>query len=422
MDGVTIKSAVISTDAELRNLLKSVVAEENSPVVIGQEITVPFPDINDSHLEQLRQLDPELIFLDLEEDPTMGLKFAQFLVESAPSRRLIGIGPILSQDLLLAAMQAGISEYLPKPVTDESIHETIDRLARKFGRKATDKRRDPGKLYAFFSPKGGTGSTCVATNFAVALHRLTRKRTLLVDLDLELGETALLLGVEPRFSFIDLLRNFHRVDAGLLASYIERHETGVELLSAPYHPAKTEVVTGDQIRQILHFLKQHFDYVIVDTSKSFAPPTLATFEQADNVFLVTNVDLPSLRNITRCLPLLERMGGAKGESWLQLVINRYQPTGPISLKEVEKTLGMPVSFTVCNDFEGVMNSINTGKPVVLQDRSNVGKDIRNFTSSLTGLKPMEKSKNGWLGKMSRPLKRMGGKSGQPSRKKPGSRR
>ncbi|MEN8144368.1 MAG: AAA family ATPase [Gemmatimonadota bacterium] len=417
MDGVTIKSALISTDAELRNLLKKVIEEDASPVVIGQEITVPFPDINDSHLEQLRQLDPELIFLDLEEDPTMGLKFAQFLVESAPSRRLIGIGPILSQDLLLAAMQAGISEYLPKPVTSDSIHETIDRLARKFGRKATDKRRDPGKLFAFFSPKGGTGSTCVATNFAVALHRLTRKRTLLVDLDLELGETALLLGVEPRFSFVDLVRNFHRVDAGLLASYIERHETGVELLSAPYHPAKTEVVTGDQIRQILHFLKQHFDYVIVDTSKSFAPPTLATFEQADAVFLVTNVDLPSLRNITRCLPLLERMGGPKGESWLRLVINRYQPTGPISLKEVEKTLGMPVNYTLCNDFEGVMNSINTGKPIVLQDRSSVAKDIRSFATSVTGLKPMDESKNGWLGK----FKKKSGKSGQATAKKSGSR-
>lgn len=421
MDGVTIKSALISTDAELRSLLKSVIAEEASPVVIGQEITVPFPDINDSHLEQLRQLDPELIFLDLEEDPTMGLKFAQFLVESAPSRRLIGIGPILSQDLLLAAMQAGISEYLPKPVTNESIHDTIDRLVRKFGRKATDKRRDPGKLYAFFSPKGGTGSTCVATNFAVALHRLTRKRTLLVDLDLELGETALLLGVEPRFSFIDLVRNFHRVDAGLLASYIERHETGVELLSAPYHPAKTEVVTGDQIRQILHFLKQHFDYVIVDTSKSFAPPTLATFEQADNVFLVTNVDLPSLRNITRCLPLLERMGGSKGENWIRLVINRYQPTGPISLKEVEKTLGMPVNFTLSNDFEGVMNSINTGKPVVLQDRSPVAKDIRNFTIGLTGITPVEEAKNGWFGRMSK-RKKKASKSGQTSGKKSGSRR
>ena len=207
---------------------------------------------------------------------------------------------------------------------------------------------------SFFSPKGGAGSTSVAVNTAVSLHVLTRRRVLLVDLDLELGETALLLGVEPRFSFVDLVRNFHRVDAGLLASYIERHDSGVELLSAPFHPAKAETVTGDQIRQILHFLKQHYDYVIVDSSKSFTAPTLATFEQSDNVFLVTNVDLPSLRNITRCLPLLERMGAVTGEDWLRILVNRYQPSDPIKLKEIEKTLGIPVFWTLSNDFESVM--------------------------------------------------------------------
>ena len=227
-----------------------------------------------------------------------------------------------------------------------------------------------------------------------------------MDLDLELGETALLLGVEPRFSFVDLVRNFHRVDAGLLASYIERHESGVELLSAPFHPAKAETVTGDQIRQILHFLKQHYDYIIVDTSKSFSPPTLATFEQADKVFLITHVDLPSLRNITRCLPLLERMGSVKGDEWLRLVVNRYQTSDPISLKEIEKTLGLPVYWTLGTDFESVMNSINSGKPVVLADKSAFARDLKSLVTSVTGLAPETVEKEGLLGGLK---KRLGGK-------------
>jgi pilus assembly protein CpaE len=77
---------------------------------------------------------------------------------------------------------------------------------------------------SFFSAKGGSGSTTVATNLAIHLHQLTGKKVLLVDLDLELGEIALFLGVQPRFNLVDLVRNFHRMDEELLASYIEQHE------------------------------------------------------------------------------------------------------------------------------------------------------------------------------------------------------
>ncbi|MCL7977362.1 MAG: AAA family ATPase [marine benthic group bacterium] len=414
MEERTIKSAIISTDDALRSLLQKVVATDEIGIKVGLEVIVPFPEINDSHLEQLRQLAPDLIFLDIADDPIMGLKFAQFLIEGAPNRRIIGLGDPLTPDLLLQAMQAGVSEYLPKPVTEEKVQDAIDRIARKFGHRVEERRREPGKLLAFFSPKGGAGSTCVATNTAISLHQLTRGKVLLVDLDLELGETALLLGVEPRFSFVDLVRNFHRVDAGLLASYIERHDSGVELLSAPFHPAKAETVTGDQIRQILHFVKQHYDWVVVDTSKSFTPPTLATFEQADNVFLVTNVDLPSLRNITRCLPLLERMGQVKGDDWLQIVVNRYQPSDPITLKEIEKTLGIPVYWTLSNDYESVMNSINSGKPVVLSDKSAFARDMRAFVMDVTGSAPKRDSRSSLIQNL-KPLKKFFGRSQSEAR-------
>src|SRR5439155_1085689 len=138
------------------------------------------------------------------------------------------------------------------------------------------------------------------------LHRLTGKKTLLVDLDLDLGETVLLLGVEPRFSLIDVARNFHRMDAGLLESFVERHESGIHLLSASDHADRAEVPAEDQIRTILHFVKQHYAYVVVDACTSLTPSALAAFAEADRILVVTTLDLPSLRNLQRCLPLLER--------------------------------------------------------------------------------------------------------------------
>jgi len=194
---------------------------------------------------------PELVILDIEEAPDLGIKFAQFMSESVPGVRFIAAGPLLQPEHMLTAMRAGVVDYLPKPVTGEAMRASLDRIRAALGHGGKDGGpKQPGKLYAFYSAKGGAGTTTTATNFAVVLHRVTGKKTLLVDLDLELGEIALLLGVQPRFNFVDMVQNFHRMDAELLASYIERHSCGVHLLSAPYQPDKAEVVTGEEIRRV----------------------------------------------------------------------------------------------------------------------------------------------------------------------------
>jgi pilus assembly protein CpaE len=349
------------------------------------EITAPFEGFGDDQIRALRQLNPELVILDLADSPELGIKFAQFLSDSLPGIRYVASGPTLSPDHLLTAMRAGVVDYLPKPVAPESFRSALDRVRHLGGGGAKDGPKQPGKLYAFYSPKGGSGTTTTATNFAVVLQRLTGKKVLLVDLDLELGEIALLLGVQPRFNFVDMVQNFHRMDADLLASYIERHESGVHLLSAPYQPEKAEVVTGDEIRRILQFLRKHYDFLVVDTSKSFSPATLAALEQADLAFIVTNVDLASLRNLQRGLPLLKRMLG-RGESHIRLVVNRYHPDNDISLDDVQRTLGMTVFRTLSNDYEGVSRSISTGKPIVLNGNSKFSVDIKALGAEVTGLR------------------------------------
>ena len=200
-------------------------------------------------------------------------------------------------------------------------------MAQGLGSRASgEEERPAGQVYAFFSPKGGSGSTTVATNLAVVLRQLTGKKTLLVDLDLELGETALMLGMRPRFNFVDLVQNFHRLDADLLASFIERHDSGVDLLSAPYHPEKAETVSGDLIRRILVFLRQHYDYVVVDTSKSFSQAMLAIFEQSDQVFLVGDGG-PALAPEHPARVADDAAGAGPGRGPLRLVINRFEPEG-----------------------------------------------------------------------------------------------
>jgi pilus assembly protein CpaE len=156
------------------------------------------------------------------------------------------------------------------------------------------------------------------------------------------------------------------------------------VLSAPYHPEKAEVVTGEQIRRILLFLRQHYEYVLVDTSKAFSQLTLAVFEQADLVILVTNADLPSLRNIQRALPLMRRML-ARGDDQLRVVVNRYRPNDQITADDIERTLGLKVFWKLNNDYEAVLASMNTGKPIVMNSSSTYSKDIKALGLELAGV-------------------------------------
>ncbi len=379
-----LRLALISTDARFRDRLREALVEGGYGFRVALELALRFGEFGEEQVRALRQTPPDLLVVDLDDDPELGIQLLQFLAESNPRQRVIAVGPSLSPGLLLSGMRAGVSDYLQKPVAPDALAESLRRAAALLGR-AAESARKAGHVYAVFGAKGGSGSTTLATNLAIALHRLTGKRTLLVDLDLELGEVGVLLGLRPRFHLLDMVQNFQRLDAGLLASYIAQHDSGVHLLAAPSHPEPADAASGDDVRRVLLFLRQHYEYIVVDTAKSFSPATLAAFDQAELVFLVVTLDLPSLRNVQRGLPLLKRVL-PRGLDQVRLVVNRYRQDDDVSLRDIEQTLGLRVFRTVSNDYEAVSRSINTGKPLVLNGSSRYARDLRALGAELAGLR------------------------------------
>jgi pilus assembly protein CpaE len=383
------RAALISSDSTFVAQVKQMLSGPDRPLTLDLELTVPLHQLGEQQIQSLRAVGPELIFLDLEESQELGLQLAQYLVELNPAQLFIATGPILSSEQLLQAMRVGVSDYLPKPVLPEDLRTAALRSAHKLRKPDGDRQRQPGKIFSFFSPKGGTGSSTLATNLAILIHRATKTKTLLVDLDLELGESALILGTQPRFSLVDFVENFRRMDAGLLASYIDHHASGIDLLSAPVEPDKADSVTADQIRRVLAFLRQHYDYIIVDTPRSFASSTLAVFEQADLLFVVGIADLQSLRNIRRGMPVFKRVL-TKGQEQIRLILNRYDPRDTVSVEDVERSLGLKVFWKVSNDYEAVTSSVTAGKPIVLNGGSTYTRDLAGLAAQVTG-KPVDKA-------------------------------
>jgi len=375
MNSLDIRAALVTADENLRDMVVRCVQESGLPLAIDVHVGAGTCALDPAHLGRLRSYEPHIVLLDLSEDPHRAIRTAGMIASGSPRAALVGLGPELDSAALLEAMRAGVVEYVPRPLEPATLREALERVLRKRGWGDAVEGERNGELLAFFSPKGGSGSTTVVTNVGIELHRLTGRKTLLVDLDLELGEIASMLGVRPRFHFVDLIRNFHRMDADLLASYIESHESGVQVLSAPFEPEIGEEVTGEQIARILGFLRKHYDYVLVDTSKSLAPPSLAALQMADPIFLITNMDVPSLRNLKRCLPILDRVTAGDPER-LRLVVNRFNPKSLVRLGDLEETLGLEVHHTLMNDYEAVIQSISTGKPLVLQGGTRYGEELK----------------------------------------------
>ena len=396
-----ITAVLISTDSEFRDEIEGILAGPEGGVDVRLTLPMPFTEIGDAEIGRIGQIDPDLVLVDLESDPHIGLRFIQYLVDTGVATAIIGAGRDLSQDLLLQAMQAGVTEILTKPVNSAQVLSALQRIWRKTGRKTEEKTKSgPGRALALFGTKGGVGTSSLAVNLAVEIQRMTRKRTLLLDLDVELGETALMLGMEPKFSLTDLIRNFHRVDSGLLASYIEHHDCGIDLLAAPFQPGDYETVGQDRVRQVIRFLRDQYDFVIMDTPKSLHPASIGGLEEADEVYLITTPTLPAVRNLVRSLPLVKQLVGEHRADSIRLVLNRFQPGDLISVREVEETVGLDVLHTIRNDFEAVMGGINEGHPAVLRGQSSYAKGVRGLAGIITDTPVAQDDKRGIFGGLS----------------------
>jgi len=145
-------------------------------------------------------------------------------------------------------------------------------------------------------------------------------------------------------------------------------------------------VSRDRVRQVVSFLKEQYDYIVMDTPKSFHPASIGVLEEADETLLVTSATLPAIRNLSRSLPLVRQLATSRGRPPLRLVVNRYVAGELISLPEIADAVGVEVYQTIHNDFQGLLQSVNEGKPLVLsRSTSPFARDVRTLAGKITGV-------------------------------------
>lgn len=376
MADTKIKTAVVSGHRGFRDAVAGLLHDFPDLLTAVADVTLPMGKLDSDALELLHERDPELVLADFDGDPVSSLRYIRLLSDARPSRVFLGTGPQLPPQLLMDAMRAGVSEYLPQPVEPRDLEDALRRLARKLGRGPGGSTSGGGRIVAFTGAKGGTGVTTTAVNAAVHAHKVAGRRTLLLDLDLESGSAGVLTSVAPRYSVLDLLDNLHRLDESLLESLVKEHESGVHVLPAPQDPTDKRAVKAEQLRTVLRLLRHHYQLIVVDLARPLSAVGRVVLEQVDELYLVLNGDLPSLRNAKRILPHLKNALAGR-DAPLSLVLNRSAAGAEITDADVRAALQLPVAFTLRQDDAHVLRSVNVGRPVVLNGtRSKYGQDVK----------------------------------------------
>jgi pilus assembly protein CpaE len=292
----------------------------------------------------------------------------------------------LAREVLLAGARAYLPADLGRDELVDTITSVLDRerrrrttLAKKLGVDGIDQ----GQIIAVHGAKGGVGATTIAVNLAVATRLATRARVALVDANLYSGDVAVSLNLVSRNSVADLTPHLKDLDKEFLGRAAVQHASGVSAFLAPDDMERAQGVSGEQMGRILKVMRQHFDYIIVDTCSLPDQVTSAALDAADKVTLVFTPELPALKNAARFLQSAADFG--YGGEKLVPTLNRANSRGALGLADIEEHLRCLVDVILPSDGRTLIGATNAGEAIIGQRRGRFAHGIWQLTAVTTGV-------------------------------------
>jgi pilus assembly protein CpaE len=362
---------VIIAENELgeREKLKSLLAGESDIQVVGEARD------GKECLDLVSRHRPDVVLIKEDLPVVNGLAAAEQISADLPE---VGVILILTgsegQEVWHKMLRAGIKEFITRPVTADRLLEEVRKVAT-IQSKATKRTGAPTptpapvqpealkhRVVTITGPRGGCGKTVIATNLAVALARASEK-VALVDLNLWGGDVAMLLDVSPKRTLGDLLPGFGGIDYDVVDSVMSKHATGVSVLPAPLTGTfDGSTLSRYMVQSILEALREHYEYIIVDTGYANLESTLAAMDYSDLILVVVGMDLPRLRDGKLYLKNLLAANYPKEK--IRVIVNRTTNSHEISSTEVETILEFPVTAQIPSDDALVGSSVNLGQTFV----------------------------------------------------------
>jgi pilus assembly protein CpaE len=329
------------------------------------------------------QTNPDVGFVALDGGPDKALELVESLSKSAPNCDVLVTSSSTDGNLILRTMRAGAKEFLTQPLKPEDLAAALQRVARQRAGTSGASARDCS-IIAVTGATGGVGSTSLAVNLSCALAKDEANSVVLLDLDLCLGDADVFLDTIPEYTIFDVAQNINRLDLTLLKRSLTKHDTGLYLLPRPVQLEDAQHITPDELTRVLNLLKASFTHVVMDTSKGFTPVDMHALAEANQVLLVTQLDLPCLRNVVRLVASFRESG--KFDERVKIVVNRVgYDNGQISLKKAQETIGREIFWQIPNDYRVMCEVRNNGVPLIQQaPKAAITQSINQLAASLSG--------------------------------------
>ena len=328
------------------------------------------------------QTQPDIALICLDADAEKGLAILARITQDLPTCNVLVISSSTEGSLILKAMRAGAKEFLSWPLKLEDFMASLDRIRQATGARTGEAQVRSSQVISLCGASGGVGCTSLAINLACVLAKNEKNTVAVIDLDFALGDADVWLDIIPDYTIQDVAENISRLDYQLLKRSLTKHECGVFLLPRPAQLDDKVKIGGEQLRRVIALLKATFTHLIIDVSKSFGGLDLAAMDVSDHVLMVTQLDLPCLRNVVRLLQYFDQRDGLSQK--IKVVVNRVGlEDTQISPAKALETIGREIFAQVPNDYATMVEARNNGIPLVTQSpRSRVTKGIEALAASL----------------------------------------
>ena len=339
------------------------------------------------------QANPDIGLVAIDGDVEKGLALVGRLGETAPDCSVLVLSSSSDGSLILRAMRAGAKEFLTEPVRIDDLLAALSRISeRHFGHG--DNKPRGSQVIAVAGAIGGVGTTSLAVNLGCVMAAKGGNSIALVDLDLCLGDADVFLDTIPDYTLVDVAQNVTRLDFSLLKRSLTKHASGLYLLPRPVQLEDISLITSDDLQRVIGLLKATFTHLFLDLSKSYSAIDLIALEMASQILLVTQLDLPCLRNVVRLMASFAEMEGIADK--VKIIVNRTGlETGQITLKKAEETIGKEIFWKLPNDYRTMIEVRNNGVPLVEQSpKAAITQSIVTLADTLSGGENVEAPKIG----------------------------
>ncbi len=349
---------------------------------------------------------PDVAIVAIDGDVERALSLVADISREHPTCGVIVVSTMTDGQLILRAMRSGAREFLNSPVQLDELMGALDRVSSSGA--GGGQRSKTGVIIPVAGASGGVGATSIAVNMAVSLAQNPERSVVLVDLDLSLGDADIFLDLMAEYTLLDVAQNIGRLDLALLRKSLTKHQSGVYLLPRPVQIEDNASISEEDLRKVLGLLKASFSHVIVDLSKSYTRLDMVALEASTHVMLLTQLDLPCLRNVVRLLASFERYDGVAER--VKVVVNRAGlEKSQISLEKAEQTIGGEIFARIPNNYVVISECRNNGIPLLEQapkasithQIAELGERLSGDSSTAVTSEDEGKDKKGWLNFLSK---------------------